>query len=152
MRQQEPVEHGTTDIQLCYSVQLRDEEEVERVKLDPAEYIDGMWKTYDEILLEGGGKRYHPALKYAVRCFLASMSLEKMAECEDRMRKKEEENGGGISSSSSSNGDDDAELAKWTREFLKRRRDADEMLLKEQGDYALDSKELNYRAAVRSRF
>lgn len=139
MRQQEPVEHGTADVQLCYSVQLRSEDEVDKVRLDPEEYTDGCWKTYSEVL-DG---RYHPALKYAVRCLLASQALEEMIRCEERTKiMREDRNGDSI----------DAELAKLTREFLKRRRDVDEMMMKEKGDYEVDSKELNYCAAVTSRF
>lgn len=138
MRQQEPVEHGTADVQLCYSVQLLSEDEVDKVRLDPEEYTDGCWKPYSEVL-DG---RFHPALKYAVRCFLASQALEEMIQCEERTKMREDRDGDS----------DDAELAKLAREFLKRRRDVDEMMMKEKGDYEVDSKELNYRAAVTSRF
>ena len=139
MRQQEPVEHGTADVQLCYRVQLQCEEEVNKVKMDPEEYTDGCWKTYNEVL-DG---RFHPALKYAVRCLLASQALDKMVECEERTSKNGEE---------CNSGSDDAELAKLAREFLKRRRDVDEMMPAEAGDYEVDSKELNYQAPVTSRY
>lgn len=136
MRQQEPVEHGTADVQLCYRVQLQCEEEVNKVKMDPEEYTDGCWKTYNEVL-DG---RFHPALKYAVRCLLASQALDKMVECEERTKKDD-------------NGEsDDAELAALAREFLKRRRDVDDMMMNEKGDFELHSKELNYSATVTSRF
>lgn len=138
MRQQEPVEHGTTDVQLCYSVQLQTENEVEKVKLDPEEYSDGCWKMYSEVL-DG---RYHPALKYAVRSLLASQALDKMIECEERAKNGEDEDG--VSN--------DAELAMVARDFLKKRRDMEEMMMKEKGEYELDSKELNYHATVMSRF
>jgi hypothetical protein len=132
------VEHGTADVQLCYSVQLCSEEEVEQVKLDPEEYTDGCWKMYNEVL-DG---RYHPALKYAVRCLLASQALGKMVTCEERTKKQDWEHGAS----------DDAELAKLAREFLKRRRDVDEMMTKEKNGYEVVSKELNYYATVTTRF
>ncbi len=140
MRQQAPAEHGTADVQLCYSVQLRSEEEVEQVKLDPEEYTDGRWIMYGEVL-DG---RYHPALKYAVRCLLASQALEKMVTCEGRTKERDREHHGAS--------DDDAMLAKLAREFLNRRRDAEEMMMKERGGYEVVSKELNYHATVSSRF
>jgi hypothetical protein len=70
MREQEPKEHGTTDTQFCYKVQLKDEDE----------YCDSEWKLPSEIL-KGN---YHPALKYAVQCMSAGNALEKLEECDDK--------------------------------------------------------------------
>jgi len=151
-RQQPPVEHGTADVQLCFSVQLQSEEEVQKVVLDPMEYSDGCWKKCSEVLDDGGG--YHPALKYAVRCLLASQTLNEMVDCDKRSRedniiaKRVEEDDNGRRSVDSH----DTVLANLTREFLKRRRDIEEMMIQEKGDYELESKELNYCATVDSRY
>lgn len=128
MREQEPKEHGTTDAQFCYRVQLKDEEEVEKVKVDEAEYCAAEWKTPAEIL----GGNFHPALKYAVGCMLAGEALDELQACEE---------GGGS----------DAEVAKLSREFLKRRKAVDEMM-KKSHEYKLDSKELNYQTTVQSKY
>ena len=129
MREQEPRDHGTTDVQLCYRLRLRDSGEVGKVVLDPAEYCGGEWKTPDEIL----SGNYHPALRYAVGCMLASEALERL----------EEREGGGGS---------DEEVADLSREFLRRRRAVDEIMKKGTNDYVLDSKELNYRTTVQSKY
>mmetsp|Transcript_1623 Transcript_1623/g.3557 ORF Transcript_1623/g.3557 Transcript_1623/m.3557 type:complete len:236 (-) Transcript_1623:37-744(-) len=127
MRQQEPKEHGTTDTQFCFRVQLKNEEEVKKVVLDEEEYCDSEWKLPSEIL-EGN---YHPAMKYAVGCMLAGEALEKMQECEEK-------------------GGSDADIAKLTREFLKRRKAVDDVMKK--NDYKLVSKELNYQTTVHSKY
>merc|ERR1719296_708081 len=127
MREQSPREHGTTDAQFCFKVRLESEEEVQKVVLDPNEYCDAEWKTPEEIL-QGN---YHPALKYAVGCMLAGETLEKMQGCEE-------------------SGGSDADIAKLSREFLKRRKAVDETM-KKASDYKLDSKELDYQTTVKSR-
>ena len=76
MREQAPGDHGTSDVQLCYRLRLRGTEEVDKADLDPAEYCDGEWKTPGEIL----SGNYHPALRYAVGCMLASEALERLEE------------------------------------------------------------------------
>ena len=132
MREQAPGDHGTSDVQLCYRLRLRGTEEVDKADLDPAEYCDGEWKTPGEIL----SGNYHPALRYAVGCMLASEALERL-----------EEIGGG--------GGSDAEVANLSREFLRRRKDVDEIMNGGGGganDYVLDSKELNYRTTVQSKY
>ena len=131
MREQSPKDHGTTDVQLCYLLRLCDEMEVEKVVLDPSEYTDGQWKTHDEIL-DGN---YHPALKYAVGSMLAMGAL---ADLDGYERE-----GDGS----------DEELARLTRLFLKRRRAVDDMMTGGgTNDYVLDSRELDYRTTVQSKF
>ena len=129
MREQEPKHHGTTDAQFCYKVQLLNEDEVKKVVLDENEYSESEWKLPSEII-EGN---YHPALKYAVGNMLAGNVLEKME------RKVEEEDAS------------DEEIALLAREFLKKRKDVDEVL-KTSKDYKLVSKELNYETTVNSRY
>jgi len=128
MREQAPKEHGTTDAQFCYKVQLLDDEEVGKVVLDPNEYSASEWKLPGEIL-EGN---YHPALKYAVGCLLAGKALEEMEECEKK-------------------GGSDEELARLTREFFKRRRQVDDVM-GTSDQYTLDSPELNYECKVESKY
>lgn len=130
MREQEPKAHGTTDTQFCFKLQLRNEEEVKKVVVDEEEYCDSEWKLPGEII----GGNYHPALKYAVGCMLAGVTLEKLEECE-------QQSGGGS----------DAEIAKLSREFLKRRRDVEDVM-KKSDEYKLDSKELNYQTRVNSKY
>jgi hypothetical protein len=62
---------------------------------------------------------------------LATDAFDRVEECEAR-------------------GGDDAEIAKLTREFLKKTREAKKVL--ERVDYKLDSKELNYVTTVNTRF
>jgi hypothetical protein len=128
MREQEPKEHGTTDAQFCYKVQLLNDDEVQKVVLDESEYSESEWKLPSEII-EGN---YHPALKFAVGNMIAGNALEKME------RKIEE-------------GGSDEEIAVLAREFMKRRKDVDEVL-KTSKDYKLVSKELNYETTVNSRY
>lgn len=127
MRQQEPKNHGTTDVQFCLRVQLQNEDEVKKVVVDENEYCDSKWVEPVEIL-EGN---YHPALRFAVANMLATDAFDRVEECEAR-------------------GGDDAEIAKLTREFLKKTREAKKIL--ERVDYKLDSKELNYVTTVNTRF
>lgn len=127
MREQEPKEHGTTDAQFCFKVQLKNEEEMKKVVVDEQEYSDSEWKLPTE-LLEGN---YHPALKYAVGCMLAGEALERMEECHEE-------------------GGSDAEIAKLSREFLKRRRAVDVVMKK--NDYKLNSEELKYETTVNSKY
>jgi len=105
------------------------EDEVKKVVLDENEYSESEWKLPSEIT-EGN---YHPALKYAVGNMLAGNVLEKME------RKVEEEDAS------------DEEIALLAREFLKKRKDVDEVL-KTSKDYKLVSKELNYETTVNSRY
>ena len=105
------------------------EDEVKKVLLDENEYSESEWKLPTEII-EGN---YHPALKYAVGNMLAGNVLEKME------RKVEEEDAS------------DEEIALLAREFLKKRKDVDEVL-KTSKDYKLVSKELNYETTVNSRY
>lgn len=127
MREQEPKEHGTTDTQFCYKVQLRNAGEVKKVVLDENEYSDSEWKLPSHIL-EGN---YHPALKYAVGCMLAGDALDKLQECEEK-------------------GGSDAEIANLSRQFLKRRQAVDDVMKK--NTYKLESKELNYQTTVQSKY
>jgi hypothetical protein len=127
MRQQEPKNHGTTDVQFCLRVKLQNEDEVKKVVVDENEYCDSKWVEPVEIL-EGN---YHPALRFAVANMLATDAFDRVEECEAR-------------------GGDDAEIAKLTREFLKKTREAKKVL--ERVDYKLDSKELNYVTTVNTRF
>ena len=126
-REQEPKEHGTADAQICFCVRLKDEQEVKKVVLDEKEYSDSEWKSPSEIL-EGN---YHPALKYAVGCMLAREAMERLQKCEAE--------GGG-----------DEELAKLARVFIKRTKEVDHVLKK--NDYTLVSNELNYEATVKTKF
>jgi len=130
MREQAPKDHGTTDAQFCYKVQLLNEEEVEKVVLDENEYSESEWKLPSEII-EGN---YHPALKFAVGNMLAGNVLEEM-------EKKVEGEGGGS----------DEEIAALAREFLKKRKEVDDVL-KTSKDYKLVSKELDYETTVNSRY
>ena len=127
MREQEPKEHGTTDTQFCYKVQLRNAGEAKKVVLDENEYSESEWKLPSHIL-EGN---YHPALKYAVGCMLAGDALEKLQECEEK-------------------GGSDAEIATFSRQFLKRRQAVDDVMKK--NEYKLESKELNYQTTVQSKY
>ena len=95
--------------------------------VDEEEYCDAKWLLPSEIL-QGN---FHPALKYAVGCMLAGETLDRLQECEDK-------------------GGSDAEIAKLSRDFLKKRKDVDELMKK--NDYKLDSKELNYQTTVSSRY
>mmetsp|Transcript_22983 Transcript_22983/g.46174 ORF Transcript_22983/g.46174 Transcript_22983/m.46174 type:complete len:191 (+) Transcript_22983:75-647(+) len=79
MREQEPKHHGTTDVQFCLKVRLESDEEVRKVVLDEKEYGEWEWKEPREIL-EGN---FHPALKYAVGCFLAGEALEELEALEE---------------------------------------------------------------------
>lgn len=128
MREQEPKNHGTTDAQFCYKVQLLNDEEVKKVVLDENEYSESEWKLPSEII-EGN---YHPALKFAVGNMLAGNVLE-------AMEKKVEEEGS------------DEEVAALAREFLEKRKEVDEVM-KTSKDYKLVSKELDYETAVNSRY
>jgi hypothetical protein len=114
-------------VQFCLRVQLQNEEEVKKVVLDENEYCDSKWVEPAEIL-KGN---YHPALRYAVANMLATDAFDTMEECDAR-------------------GGNDAELAQLTREFIKRTREAKEVL--ERKDYKLDSKELNYVTTVNTKF
>lgn len=127
MREQEPKNHGTTDVQFCLRVQLLNDEEVKKVVLDENEYCDSKWVEPKEIL-EGN---YHPALRFAVANLLATDAFDKVEECEAR-------------------GGDDAEIARLTRDFVKKTREAKKVL--ERTDYKLDSKELNYVTTVNTKF
>ena len=128
MREQEPKNHGTTDAQFCYKVQLVNEDEVQKVVLDENEYSESDWKLPSEIL----NGNYHPALKYAVGNMLAGNVLEEM--------EQKEEQGGS-----------DKEIAVLAREFLKRRKEVEEVL-KTSKEYKLVSKELDYETTVNSRY
>lgn len=150
MRQQVPQDHGTTDVQLCYLLQLVNENEVSKVILDPMEYSDGAWVLPTEIV----NGNYHPALKYAIKCMLTAQALQTLQECVE----------------SESEGGSDAEIANLTREFLTRRKDINSNMMvtsKEEGgevttitttttmcnnDYVLDSKELNYQTTVQTKY
>lgn len=137
MREQEPKEHGTTDAQFCYKVQLLNNDEVQKVVLDENEYSETEWKTPDEII----AGNYHPALKFAVGNMLAGDVLKKMETLEEKEQAllpwKEDGR--------------DAEMAALAREFMKKRRDVDEVL-KTAKDYKLVSKELNYETTVNSKY
>jgi hypothetical protein len=147
MRQQDPQDHGTTDVQLCYLLQLVTEEEVTKVILDPMEYSDGAW-VYPTEIVNGN---YHPALKYAIKCMLTVQALQTLQDCVDKTEGDE----GGRS---------DAEIARLTREFLTRRKDVignmmlpsneegEEVTTTTMNDYVLDSKELNYRTTVQTKY
>lgn len=128
MREQEPKEHGTTDTQFCYKVQLKNEDEVKKVVVDEEEYCESEWKLPSEIL----GGNYHPALKYAVGSMLAGEALEELVSCEEM-------------------GGNDADIAKLSREFLNKRKAVDE-IMKNSSEYKLDSKELNYQTTVTSKY
>eukprot|EP00281_Chroomonas_sp_CCMP1168_P035394 CAMPEP_0206242722 /NCGR_PEP_ID=MMETSP0047_2-20121206/17212_1 /ASSEMBLY_ACC=CAM_ASM_000192 /TAXON_ID=195065 /ORGANISM="Chroomonas mesostigmatica_cf, Strain CCMP1168" /LENGTH=225 /DNA_ID=CAMNT_0053667767 /DNA_START=101 /DNA_END=774 /DNA_ORIENTATION=+ len=91
MREQEPKDHGTCDINVVLTAELSDAE-VAAIKFDPKEYGDMKWVTPEEIL---AGK-YHPAVQYSCRCLLAHQKLKEMQAC-----------GGG----------DDAKLAGLAREY-----------------------------------
>jgi hypothetical protein len=127
MREQEPKSNGTTDVQFCLRVQLKNEEEVKKVVVDEEEYCDSKWVEPCEIL----SGNYHPALRYAVGCMLATEAFDKLEECE-------------------ASGGDDGDIARLTREFLKKTRDAKKVL--ERTDYKLVSKELNYTTTVNTKF
>ena len=130
MREQEPKHHGTADVQFCFRLRLRDEQEMDKVVLDEKEYCDGKWVEPSEVL-EGN---YHPALRYAVGCMLATEAYDRLEECEAR--------GGGE--------ENDADIVRLTREFLERTREAKRIL--ERTDYKLDSKELGYVTTVNTKF
>ena len=70
MRQQPPMEHGTTDSQVVLSLRLT-EAEMGRVVLDPKEYDESKWLEPDAIL----AGPFHPALKFAVSSLLGVRKL-----------------------------------------------------------------------------
>ena len=127
MREQEPKNHGTTDVQFCLRLQLQSEDEVKKVVLDEKEYCDSKWVDPSEIL-EGN---YHPALRFAVANMIATDAFVALDECEGR-------------------GGDDAEIAKLTKDFLSKTRKAKRVL--ERKDYKLHSNELNYETTVKTDF
>ncbi len=73
MREQDPKENGTTDIQVALSLQLT-EDEVGKVVLDPKEYADSQW--IEPAAVVAGD--FHPALKFAVRSLLAVRKLREL--------------------------------------------------------------------------
>lgn len=117
---------GTTDVQFCLRVQLQNEEEVKKVVLDENEYSDSKWVEPLEIL-DGN---YHPALRFAVANMLATDAFDAVEQCEAR-------------------GGDDGEIARLTRDLIRKSRDAKKVL--ERVDYKLESKELNYATTVNTK-
>jgi len=126
MREQEPKNHGTTDVQFCLRVQLQNEEEVKKVVLDKNEYSDSKWVEPSEIL----NGNYHPALRFAVANMIATDAFDAVEQCEAR-------------------GGDDGEIARLTRDFVRKTRDAKKVL--ERVDYKLESEELNYATTVNTK-
>jgi 8-oxo-dGTP pyrophosphatase MutT (NUDIX family) len=70
MRQQPPMEHGTTDSQVVLSLRLT-VAEMSKVVLDPKEYDEFTWLEPDAILTGP----FHPALKFAVSSLLGVRKL-----------------------------------------------------------------------------
>ena len=117
---------GTTDVQFCLRVQLQNEQEVKKVVLDKNEYSDSKWVEPSEIL----NGNYHPALRFAVANMIATDAFDAVEQCEAR-------------------GGDDGEIARLTRDFVRKTRDAKKVL--ERVDYKLESEELNYATTVNTK-
>ena len=98
MREQQPKDHGTTDLQVVFMLQLTEAEETS-VVLDPKEYSDSGWFEPAEIVDQE--EKYHPALRFAVSSLLAQQA------CAD-LRK------------AVADGAEDAEIAALARAFVQR--------------------------------
>uniref|UniRef100_A0A7S3EWQ6 Nudix hydrolase domain-containing protein n=1 Tax=Haptolina ericina TaxID=156174 RepID=A0A7S3EWQ6_9EUKA len=122
MRQQEPMEHGTTDSQVVLSLQLAPEE-VSKVVLDPKEYLDSQWLPPSEIL-EG---HFHPALKFAVQSLLTRRKLKELQTAVATVT------------------DDDALIAKLAREFVAA---STQQPPSGESDYKVIAPELQYECGV----
>jgi len=71
MREQEPKNNGTCDVNIVLTVELTDEE-ISNIVLDPKEYVTSKWIELDELL--GGG--YHPALQYSARSLKVHRTMQ----------------------------------------------------------------------------
>jgi len=71
MREQEPRNHGTCDVNIVLTVELTDDE-ISRITLDAKEYAGSKWVELDEII---DGVEYHPALRYSARSLKAHRTM-----------------------------------------------------------------------------
>uniref|UniRef100_A0A7S2S268 Nudix hydrolase domain-containing protein n=1 Tax=Eucampia antarctica TaxID=49252 RepID=A0A7S2S268_9STRA len=127
MRQQEPKHHGTVDLQVVLSFQVK-EDELSKVVFDRNEYDEVKWVDAHEIL----NGDYHPALKHPIRCLLTKWKLKKLEGIID-----------------SDNNDDVAKAAKG---FVQSMRECNSFLVQEQKDgqsnYKVKNEKMNYEANV----
>ena len=77
MREQEPKNHGTADIDAVVTIELSDDE-VARIHHDAKEYEDRAWVAAEEIVSSG---RYHPALRRVVQDYLRVRKYEVCSCC-----------------------------------------------------------------------
>lgn len=119
-REQPPQEHGTTDIQIALTLQLTSDE-VDRVRLDPAEYSDSKFVPLRDI--EGGD--YHPALKFAVGSLIAYQKHQLLRDAVEA-------------------GHDDASVAAIAREFIALQPTAPQG----ESQYRIRAPRLGYEAGV----
>ena len=127
MRQQEPKNHGTADLQIVLSFQL-EKEELSKVVFDADEYDEVKWVDVTDIL----NGNFHPALKYPVHCLLTKWKMRNLQNIID-----------------SNNKDKIAHAAK---EFVQGVQESNDFLLKEQSsdhsEYRVQNSHLNYEATV----
>lgn len=127
MRQQEPKNHGTTDLQIVLSFQLK-KEELSKVVFDANEYDEVKWVDARAIL----NGNFHPALKYPIHCLLTKWKMKQLQNI-----------------IGSSNNDKIAHAAK---EFVQGVQESNIFLLKEQSNdhskYRVQNSNLNYEATV----
>jgi hypothetical protein len=121
MREQQPQNHGTCDINIVLTAQLTDEEAA-RIKLDDKEYADMTWISAAD-LMHGN---YHPSLKHSARNLVAH---NKMAEMEARIKE----------------GAGDADIAALARELYQLKQAVPEAGVSE---YKCVSEERQYECAV----
>jgi len=128
LREQEPKNHGTSDLQVVLTFQLK-EEELPNVVFDVKEYDEVKWVDISEIL----NGNYHPALKHPVHCLVTKWKMKQL------------EN---IINNSSSN-DDIANAAKC---FVQGVQECDNFLMKEQksthSEYIVKNEKMSYEANV----
>jgi len=74
-RQQEPSDHGTADISIVSTLNLK-KEEIIGIKFDDKEYDEIKWVQPDDIVAPSSG--YHSALKRAVKDLLALRTMKRL--------------------------------------------------------------------------
>mmetsp|Transcript_60921 Transcript_60921/g.89321 ORF Transcript_60921/g.89321 Transcript_60921/m.89321 type:complete len:235 (-) Transcript_60921:82-786(-) len=70
MREQEPKNNGTCDVNIVLTVELNDDE-ISSIVLDEKEYAESKWIEIDELITGA----YHPALQYSARSLQAHKTL-----------------------------------------------------------------------------
>lgn len=126
MRQQQPKNHGTVDLQVVLSFQV-EEEELSKVVFDRNEYDEVKWVDAHDIL-KGN---YHPALKHPVQCLLANWKLKHLESIIDS---------------------DNDNVATAAKEFIQSIKDCNSLLAKEQSNgqskYKVKNEKMAYEANV----